>query len=156
MEVFVNPLPSQPEISIGGSGLTSTSGTGYQWYYNGVPIENATGENYEPTQTGEYTVEVFDENGCSSFSEPYNWIAVGIDEREIVLELYPVPFESEFNLKSENQILAIEVMDVSGRVVSFQSINSNQITIDGSGWANGSYLLRIEMEHGQVLKRIVK
>jgi Zn-dependent metalloprotease len=156
VNVFVNPLPSQPEISVGGSGLTSTLGNSYQWYLDGTPIENAIDQDYEPTQTGEYTVEIFDANGCSSTSGPYSWIAVGIDENEIGLEVYPIPFSSEFNINSSVPFLSVRVLDVSGRIIAEQTVNSSRFSINSSAWANGSYVLQLTYEGGMVQKRLLK
>ena len=40
----------------------------FQWYQNGVPIDNAIAGAYFVTEVGTYTVEAFDFGGCSGFS----------------------------------------------------------------------------------------
>ena len=71
----VNPLPATPTATPGGPTtfcaggsvtLTSSSGTGNQWYLNGGPIGGATNSTYSATATGSYTVKVTDVNSCTS------------------------------------------------------------------------------------------
>lgn len=156
VEVFVNPIPTQPEITVVGSVLSSTPNTGYQWYLDGVLIENATDQFFEPTQTGEYTVEVFDENGCSSISAPYNWIAVGIEENEVGLEVYPVPFSCQFEIVSTEKVNSVEILDAAGRTIFVVYPNASSYSVDGRSWANGSYILKIETDLGVIHKRTLK
>ncbi|MBI1287692.1 MAG: PKD domain-containing protein [Flavobacteriales bacterium] len=156
VNVTVNPLPSQPSISVNGSLLESSSGAGYQWYLNGNPIANATDATYGPTQTGDYMVEVFDANGCSSLSDPYNWITVGITENELGLNIYPVPFSSELNIRGTQNMEQITVMDISGRIVFSHAPNQPSAVIPTANWANGTYLIAIHLGEKVVQQRIVK
>src|SRR5262249_29951464 len=73
----VNALPPTPTVSAGGSTticqgssvtLTSSSATGNQWKLNGNPIGGATGQTFNATAAGSYTVTVTDANGCSATS----------------------------------------------------------------------------------------
>lgn len=40
----------------------------YQWFRNGVAIPNATGYNYNTVQSGAYTLQVTDQDGCIAMS----------------------------------------------------------------------------------------
>jgi hypothetical protein len=56
-----------PAFCEGGSVLlSSTAASSYQWYKDGVAIENATGQTYNVTEVGSYTAVVVNSNGCSS------------------------------------------------------------------------------------------
>jgi len=156
VEVLVNPLPDQPEISVNGSALESTPGESYQWYLNGVPIGNATDATYEPTEAGDYTVEVFDENGCSSVSEPYTWITVGIAEREIELEIYPVPFSNELTIRSSEVIDQVTVLDASSRVILTDEPAATSTLVSGSNWAKGVYVIDLLIGDSLIKKRVIK
>jgi len=57
-----------PHIQANGSVLSSTSGTSYQWYVNGVAISNATSQSYLVNVTGDYKIKVSRSDGCVSFS----------------------------------------------------------------------------------------
>jgi hypothetical protein len=73
--VTVNPTPATPTITpdgpttfcaSGSVSLTSSSGTGNQWFLNGNPIGGATNQIYSATASGDYTVVVTDGNSCVS------------------------------------------------------------------------------------------
>lgn len=76
--VTVNPVPSAsitaqgPTVFCQGSSvfLTANSGTNitYQWYQNGNLIAGATSINYNVTASGNYTVKVTNNLGCSAMS----------------------------------------------------------------------------------------
>ncbi|HJQ22516.1 MAG TPA: HYR domain-containing protein [Blastocatellia bacterium] len=72
--ITVTPTPATPTINAGGKTtfcqggsvtLTSSSATGNQWYLNNNSIGGATGNTYNATASGSYTV-VVTTNGCSS------------------------------------------------------------------------------------------
>lgn len=57
-------------INICGTGFLSVSGSGpFQWYLNGNPINNATGNMIYPTQSGSYTV-MQTQSICTGMSAP--------------------------------------------------------------------------------------
>lgn len=66
--ITVNPDPV-PLISITGSLLTSSAAQTYQWYYDGNLINGATNQTYNAQQSGIYSVNVTDANGCSGVAE---------------------------------------------------------------------------------------
>ena len=83
--VTVNPLPITPTITPGGSttfcpggrvNLNSSSASGNQWYLNGNAIGGATGQSYNATASGNYTVTVTDGNGCTSASSSATTVTV--------------------------------------------------------------------------------
>lgn len=154
--VTVNQLPTQPVIMANGSDLETSGGTSYQWYLDGVLIENATSASYTPTQTGNYTVELFDENGCSSTSENFNWIAVGIAELAQSIDVYPNPFKNQLVVVSDNQLSNLKVVDVQGRSVIEAVPTNAKTTISTESWANGVYFVHIGTERGLITKKVVK
>ncbi len=71
VEVIVHQLPVPiitPSDSIICEGQTVTFQTSsynsYQWYYNNLPIGSANVNNYVANQSGNYSVNVLDNNGC--------------------------------------------------------------------------------------------
>jgi hypothetical protein len=82
--VVVNAIPATPTISAGGATtfcaggsvtLTSNSASGNQWLLNGSPIGGATGNTYNATASGNYTV-VVTASGCSSASSAATAVTV--------------------------------------------------------------------------------
>ncbi len=79
ISVTVSPSPTKPTIVPGGTvnicegqtrTLTSSSASSYQWFKNGIPINNATSKTYVVSETGSYTVQVSNGSGCSNNSDP--------------------------------------------------------------------------------------
>ncbi|MCF8465380.1 MAG: M4 family metallopeptidase [Flavobacteriales bacterium] len=156
VEVVVNALPSQPIIAINGAELQSSFGTGYQWYLNGQAIEGATDQSFTPTETGNYTVEVFDGNGCSSISEPYNWLTVGIAENSFGVSVYPNPMHNAFSVKANQSINRLLVFDVQGRIVLDLSPNVSSVVVPVSEMADGVYQLRILSGNDWFSEKLIK
>lgn len=156
VEIVVNTLPSQPIITANGPALESPIGTSYQWYLDGTPIENATSSTYEPTASGDYAVEVFDANGCSSISDPYTWITVGIDEFDLNASVYPNPFTTELRIELDEPATFVEVIDSQGRLVQTYQPNTSLVSIDATTWANGLYSIRISTDTGTLIRKAVK
>jgi len=156
VNVVVNTLPSQPLITVDGSSLVSSQATGYQWYFNGQPIEGATDGTYTPIETGDYTVEVLDENGCSSISEIYNWITVGISERANEVSVHPNPFQNNLSINSTEEIRDIIVYDIRGKIIQQVKPSTNRILIETSAWANGIYHLQVFTDKNVLVSKVVK
>ena len=156
VSVVVNALPSQPQISVNGSSLESSPATSYQWYLNGNPIENANDLSFEPSQTGDYTVEIFDENGCSSISDPYAWIAVGIDEFEAGIGVYPNPFDDVISIESKEVVNQVEVMDSRGKLIMQFQPNRNNFLINAADWSTGVYHIRLSGKRDTSIHRAMK
>lgn len=69
--VFSHPRPQEPEISRSKDTLISTQALSYQWYFNNEIIPGETNMKVFPIKTGIYQVEVFNDFGCSSLSDPF-------------------------------------------------------------------------------------
>jgi Zn-dependent metalloprotease len=154
--VNVNSSPAMPVVSFNGSGLESTSATNYQWFLDGNPITGANDMTYSPTATGEYSVEAYDENGCSTLSDTYNWIAVGIEDNQTNVGVFPNPFESLVTVSSESIIQSITVFDVSGKLTYSETPNAKSTILNTSEWANGVYQLRVDSEGFNSTHRLIK
>ncbi|HBS88197.1 MAG: hypothetical protein A2W91_05015 [Bacteroidetes bacterium GWF2_38_335] len=64
-------LPSVPEIVFNGLDLIAISTNNIQWYFNNEPIDGENDTIYSPTQDGEYSVQIMDDDSCIAFSEIY-------------------------------------------------------------------------------------
>jgi hypothetical protein len=72
--ITVNAAPATPAINKNScNALMSSSATGNQWYLNGTAISGAAAQNYSPTQTGNYTVDVNNGTCKSAKSAAYNY-----------------------------------------------------------------------------------
>ena len=72
-ECYVNTTaPAIPVITTAGNLLQSTTASGYQWFRDGIAIENANAQTYFATQPGFYVVRVKGDVDCAglySYSE---------------------------------------------------------------------------------------
>ena len=71
------------------------------------------------------------------------------------IELFPNPIKGVFSLKtSENKILNVTIMDLSGK--ELMNVSSNYSQIDISNFPSGIYFLAITTEEGFATKKIIK
>lgn len=87
--VYVYPQPAVPLIQTpngveecAGENsilLISSSGTGNQWLLDSEPIADATNFLYEPSQSGQYQVQVSNSDGCTAVSD------------SVLVEIHPLP-----------------------------------------------------------------
>ena len=71
IHIHVVALPLTPAFTITGNILDCiTAAAGYQWYFNGNLIPGAVNQTYQATQSGYYTVEVYNINGCGTLAVP--------------------------------------------------------------------------------------
>lgn len=147
--VLVNPLP-QPVITPNGNLLSTGSYDSYQWYFNSLPISGGTNQSYYVTKNGGYSVRVTDANGCTNYSTIYFFNSVGVPQllSPAVVKVYPNPTSSNVNIEAPVKVNAV-VRDVTGRLITTVT-NAKQI--DVRALANGTYMLFITDEYGNLVK----
>ncbi len=130
-----------------GSLLETVKAAGYRWYYDGKRIFGADERTYEIDKLGNYTVEIFNEWGCSEMSNPYNVVS-SVDEislKALPFKIYPNPSEGVFNITPLNHLtgeLRITVKDMLGRQILEKRVSSGAETrLDLSGKPDGAYLV---------------
>ena len=140
VNVTVNPLPTKPTISVsvnplapGGSILTASSGTTYQWYKNGISLAGKTNETLSVTSTGTYTV-TNTVNNCTNTSLPAS-ITSGNDFNFQATTKVNIP-----GVITESQLLALSIPsgDISQTIAylddqgkQFQEVH-RQASVDGT------------------------
>ena len=132
--------------------LTATaSGADYQWLDcdNGdAPLLGATDQAYTTMSNGNYAVEVT-LDGCTDTSDCIQVITVGLANNETsTLLIYPNPAGNELTVESDGSIVAIEVMDATGKLVLQTNTVSNRETMDVSQLPTGIYTIRFTTEGG--------
>jgi len=104
--VVVLPKPADPVITLTDDILSSSYADGNQWFYNGAPITNATGQTQLAQYSGWYWT-VVTVNGCSSDTSNNIYVTVtGIaDPQAAGVVLSPVPnngfFKATINYPGE-------------------------------------------------------
>jgi hypothetical protein len=155
--VTINTKPSAPTISLLAGVLTSSVGTGVQWYINGNAISGANSQNYVPpaSAAGSFvTAKIIDPvTGCeSNFSNSVLYVPDAIDEKmkEAGLSLFPNPNSGSFTLSIENPgEYELEISNIMGASVLSEKINSvgkesYNIQLDAN--SKGVYLVNLRSE----------
>ncbi len=143
-----NP-PAVPTITNTNNVLTSSTAVGYQWYLNGSPINNANGQSFTPTVSGNYKVVITDANGCSNESTVTVVTIVGIANinSNLTIKVNPNPSTGMFFITTGNfsGTFNITVLDMAGREVMSETVNGQlqQYPLDLSTVTDGVYILRM-------------
>jgi hypothetical protein len=144
----INALPVAT-ITRAGDDLTATeTGATYQWYNCtsgsvGAMISGATAQSYTATATGSYAVEVT-KNGCSAISACFVVATLSGNSFDLAkLSYYPNPVIDVLTISYTNEITAVQVYDISGRLVRDMKPNSKEVTVDLSDLAASVYVVKV-------------
>lgn len=145
-------------FNVSGNLLTASEGSSYQWYLNGNAIANATAQTYPITETGNYSVEVTDANGCSDISESMQVTYTSVEEsNEAPLLLYPNPVKDIIHLQfnaSFQPTGVLCIVDITGRIcMSITPNGKTNLQVDCSKLDNGIYVI---LHEGKQVGRFVK
>lgn len=153
----LNASPSKPEVRLFSTILSTTVDAdiqSIQWFKDGEAIEGATTTKLTNPESGAYVVEVSNEF-CSNLSEPF--VILGISEVSANFNIYPSLVTGVVNISLpdilESRIKAIELIDLSGKVVSEYQYREQ---LDLSDIKPGLYLLRVSTDDGFFNRRLVK
>ncbi|MDB4656023.1 T9SS type A sorting domain-containing protein, partial [Flavobacteriales bacterium] len=139
---------TQPAITENGGQLeANATGTSYQWFLNGEPISGGSSQ-ITVQGSGSYSVEVTDNNGCISESDPYDVTLVGIVDRNGEdFRFWPNPANEILNLElpTEHDVQLFEIFASDGRLVlRTNAVGTSGVkSIDVSDLSKGTYILRM-------------
>jgi hypothetical protein len=120
--------PPQPIIylseTLGQVSLTSSSSTGIQWFYNGAPINGATGLNFNVVNAGIYSLQITIA-GCQSEKSA----------DEVVQSLaQTITFDPIPDVAISDSPIILAATSTPGLFVSFSPLTSNVSMIDSSAY----------------------
>jgi len=165
--ITIHPLPSIPTITQSGNVLTcSPAYASYQWFFNGGVIPGAILQNYTISQSGNYTVEVTDTNGCKNLSDIFNAIidASGVNENVGIadIKVFPNPNTGEFTLSGNlklNSDYFIEIKNTLGQIVYSEKLVNKMgnfsKNINIHNFDSGLYMLSVRANNQQAIYKIV-
>ena len=149
--ILVSAAPqATPVISQNGNTLfAGVTGTTFQWFLNGEPIDGANASTYSITEDGVYSVTVTNSIGCSASSEDFAGIFTGIGElTRIDVVLYPNPANESIRIETPKTPERILVYAADGKLlVDQQNVTLSESTlIDTSNWSIGLYTVIIVLD----------
>ncbi len=133
--------PSIPTIEFKDSILIASKSVNYQWYKDGIELENDTLQTLKVIENGVYMVAV-NLNGCVSTSS-YLKTNLGIEKiSELSLFVFPNPLISnQFEIKNLTQNMIVEIKDITGKNVDFEKIGANIFEIKNI--VSGIYFINV-------------
>jgi uncharacterized repeat protein (TIGR01451 family) len=139
-EVQVNPNP-EATITSDGITLTASDGVSWQWFYLSVPLEDQTDQTATIVGDGFYHVEVTNEFGCTTKSQPFMVVSTNGELSKPRSVLFPNPAQ-EFTMLSTDLVGAVaQIYDQQGKLVESMLVNSDLYRIDTSKLNSGVYTI---------------
>lgn len=167
VSAVVNPIPALPTITVDNSNiaaplLTSSSGSGNQWFRNDVSISGATNNTYTITQEGTYKVQVTLLGCVSAMSAGQAFVITGAESFESTqVQLYPNPAADELVLNlsgfEPKKPVGIMIVDLLGRQAkAAKGVGGEEVRIDIREITSGQYIAVMEQGNQRVAKLFVK
>ncbi len=162
-EVFIGSSPDKPTITFDNDELRASDAASYKWYRNGEIIPGAVSQVFRPIADGLYEVDVYNEDGCSSKSDPYPYNVSSVNDLDIEsISIHPNPFEGYFNiemnlLRPGNLIISVTNM-IGEEVVSISEPMAGGMfskRIDLAGSPKGIYLMIIKYGDNQIVEKLI-
>ena len=159
--------PAMPTITASGANtgsptLTSSAGTGNQWFFNGNPISGAINTTLVVTQEGVYSLRVTIEGCTSQLSNEQTVLITGdIASGDDQMTAYPNPSQDRVYVSLGGFAKTVEVQlkltDLNGKVLyQKESRGKELVEISIAGFPSGSYLINAEQGSTNQQVKIVK
>ena len=113
------------------------------WVSIGTP--NVPGQGEIPAYTRYMASDIFD-GAC----EPIDYTAINTYNSSFII--YPNPSNDFINIKNDNVIIELKIMDYLGRVVYYSKQNKKNERIDINDWTKGYYLISIKDFNKKIFK----
>ncbi|WP_283242724.1 PKD domain-containing protein [Marinifilum caeruleilacunae] len=155
-------LPQQPVVSYEDGILASTYEEEYQWYLNDDILSGYTSQEFTPEQSGNYSVEVWNQYGCKSArSENVEVILVGIEDLiKENISIYPNPTKGKVVIDLSQNFdyrtnIQLKLFNASGQLLIQQNLHPIT-TIDLSSYSAGLYFIHF-LNQGEIVSfKIIK
>jgi hypothetical protein len=161
--VHVYDNPPNPTIFIAGDTLKCLiTGYDFQWLINDTAIAGETNYYFVPSYSGNYSVVLITDEGCSDTSQVLFYTFTGINSVSNSLSdvlIYPNPANKTLHIESQTSgISIIRLTDLSGKIVFEKEFTSasNHLheTIDVSILEKGIYFLELKSSTNNIIRKI--
>ena len=133
--------------------------TSWMWNFGDGATSTLQNPSHTYTVNGEYTVALTVSDGTNQFVETkaaYIRVGpIGIGENSLasLIQLFPVPAADLLSIQSPEQIIELQISDISGKEVMKQTVNDTHVQLNISNLNQGIYLLFVETIHGKAIKK---
>jgi len=126
----------------------------YTWFFNGLPLPNATSNLLITSEPGNYALTITTDYGCEVSSEVYV-ITIGVENQERQqLAVWPNPANQQINIfVSQNE--TISLFDLGGKLIERWSTISGMMTLDVSDIQPGTYIMTLTSKSGLQRTKVV-
>ena len=147
-----------PVITVNDNILTSTEAVAYQWFFDGLPVDDAEGMIFTVTMSGDYQVATTDANGCVVLSDIVTVqisSVAGIPSLD-ALDIYPNPVQNlmTITMTTSNTIdLDMNIHNQLGQTLwtkSFTQFGTQQLDVPVDFLVPGLYYISLRSEDGGV------
>ena len=147
--ITVYPLPPKPTITQSSNSLNATNALFYSWFFNENAISNANQSYYLPNESGAYSVEVSDVNGCKSKSDPFSYYLTSAKiVPNVLMFAYNGLFNNELFVEFNNSDLIkdISIYNAKGSKVYSESFKSpvSKIFVNAKHLSEGIYVVFVQ------------
>jgi hypothetical protein len=161
----VNALPS---VSLSNLGKVCTYNPAFS-LSQGIPTggtysgTGVSGNMFDPSVSGAgtftLTYTVVDGNGCTNSAQSTIVVdpCLGVDETDVLIQLYPNPTNGMIQVQANCAIEKVEVYDALGRLIGFATLLANNSTaeFDFTHLATGTYQVKITSSRGSAVEQVV-
>lgn len=140
--IEINPVPEKPTLLVEGNDIIGSEALSHQWYFNGDILSGETNKNTTAIESGKYQLEVFNENGCSTLSDP-----IQINRFDNGVAIYPNPVSDNLTVKIDSgSEVDVKLYDVTGKLLINKLSITSDFNIDMSVYESATYYIIIEKD----------
>jgi len=162
-EYSIFPPEDAPNFVQDGNSLVADAGFfDYIWFLNGNEVQSGSSNTLQITEDGLYALQARNSLGCLTLISDEVNITLSSTLDVSSLDVFPNPFDDQCTIHMQllqPKDIRINVIDSKGAVLYENTQTSSralQLEIDMKSIASGLYMLRIEFENKQVIRKIIK
>jgi PKD repeat protein len=158
--VFVDSV-AKPSFRQEGNFLRAPDARSYEWYFAGERIPNVTGNTVRVDRSGFYSVKVFNENGCSAFSDATFVMPAPRGDAAgapIVMRCTPNPTRGPFNVilsRLPETPLKFTLYDRYGRVMLVRYLEQHVTGVHVPNMSPGMYYVEATINNKKTVVPVV-
>lgn len=146
----------QPKIAINAGVLSAdVADAQYAWFLNGVLIPAATSKNYQPTESGSYTV-VVTSGSCTKTSAPVDYAVTAIEDDPSYVNYSPNPTRDRLVVTTgiALDLSRVKMMSTLGQGIGIEMrrLSERSAELNLSDLSAGLYLLQVNGKTYRIVK----